>query len=399
MAKYLSSGIKYYLFLFCLLLIIQAQGQSVAKLHHDAIVVDTHNDVLLAVMRGRNIATDLSGRTHSDLARFKKGGVDIQVFSVWSNEKYGSGKAFRYANRQIDSLLALIGRHPTKIMLVRNPAQLTEAVKLKKLGAIIGVEGGHQLENNLAHLNQLYARGARYLTLTWNNSPPWASSALDESRRSFPAHRKGLTSFGKAVIRRMNQLGMLVDLSHAGEKTFWDALNTTTKPVIISHSNAYHLCPHYRNLKNDQIKAIAQNGGMIGLNFNSAFIDPAFSANRKIFLKNHRVEVDSLRKLNKSAARIYAILTQKYSEEAKEVRTPLSKLLDHLDYIVKLAGVDYVGLGSDFDGITSTPRELNSVADFPEITKGLISRGYSATDIYKILGGNFIRVWIANVPE
>ena len=373
------------------------KGQSYKKLHEEAILVDTHNDVLIAVMRGRNITRDLSGKTHSDLARFKKGSVDAQIFSVWCDEKYGRGKAFRYANRQIDSLQAIITRNPEKIMLIRHPKQIEEAVKLKKLGALIGVEGGHMIENNLANLDKLYARGARYLTLTWNNSTSWATSAKDESRRSFPAHRKGLTPFGQQVVRRMNQLGMLVDLSHVGEKTFWDVLKITTKPVLVSHSCVYSLSAHFRNLKDNQIKAIARNGGVIGLNFNPVFIDNTIPAKEKIFLKAHQAEVDSLRKLKRSTASIKKTLAQKYPREAQSLRPPLSKLLDHLDYIVKLVGVDYVGLGSDFDGIDSTPRELNSVANFPVITKGLLARGYSPTDIHKILGGNFIRVWAANV--
>lgn len=284
-------------------------------------------------------------------------------------------------------------------MLVRTPDQLSQAVKLKKLAALIGVEGGHMLENNLANLDKLYARGARYLTLTWNNSTAWASSARDESRRNFPAQRKGLTPFGQQVIRRMNQLGMLVDLSHVGEKTFWDVLAITIKPVLVSHSNVYRLAPHYRNLKDAQIKAIAQNGGIIGLNFNSEFIDPAYLAREQSFFKKHQAEVAALRKLKKSKAYILLTLTRKYPQEAILIRPSLAKLLDHLDYIVKLVGVDHVGLGSDFDGITSTPRELNSVADFPQITEALIARGYSQAAINKILGRNFMRVWLANAKN
>ncbi|GEO06724.1 dipeptidase [Adhaeribacter aerolatus] len=382
-----------------LFLPVRVKGQDYRKWHEEAIVVDLHNDVLIAMMRGMDIADDLSSRTHSDLRRFKAGGVDAQFFSVWCDQKYGPGKAFRYANRQIDSLQAVIARNPDKIMLVQRPEQLYEAVKQKKLAAIIGIEGGHMLEHKLANLDQLYNRGARYLTLTWNNSNTLASSARDENRGSLPSAKKGLTEFGQQVIRRMNGLGMLVDLSHVGEKTFWEAIHTTTKPVIVSHSNVYRLAPHYRNLKDDQIKAIAQNGGVIGLNFNSVFIDPGFNARQNSFLKKHQAEVAALQKSGKSKASILAILARKYPQEATLVRPPLSKLLDHLDYIVKLVGVDYVSLGSDFDGITATPRELNSVADFPLITEELLSRGYTQQDINKILGGNFIRVWKAQSKE
>ncbi|MGV3587029.1 MAG: dipeptidase [Adhaeribacter sp.] len=391
--------LKYWLIALLGLLRLSVQAQAYQKMHQEALVIDLHNDVLIAVMRGANISQNLSQKTHSDLGRFSQGGVDAQFFSIWCSQQYGAGKAFRYANRQIDSLETIINRHPGKIMLVRTPAQLNQALKLNKLAALVGVEGGHMLENNLANLNKFYARGVRYLTLTWNNSTTWASSAKDESRRNFPAQRKGLTLFGQQVIRRMNQLGMLVDLSHVGEKTFWDALNTTTKPVIISHSNVYRLAPHFRNLKDAQIKAIAQNGGIIGLNFNAEFIDPAYLAREKSFFNKHQIEVAALRKLKKSKAYILKTLTQKYPQEAILMRPPLSKLLDHLDYIVKLIGVDHVGLGSDFDGIPATPRELNSVVDFPQITKALLARGYSQAAINKILGGNFMRVWLANTTE
>ena len=234
------------------------------------------------------------------------------------------------------------------------------------------------------------------MTLTWNNSTSWATSAADETRKKDSLLHKGLTDFGKQVVRRMNELGMLVDLSHVGEQTFWDAINTTTKPVIASHSNAYTLCPVSRNLKDDQIKAIGKNGGVIHLNFYSGFVDSNYNKSKAIFLKNHKQEVDSLKNLKWANYEIEQWTAKKYPQEVEAYRPNLSQLLDHLDYIVRLIGVDHVGLGSDFDGIESAPRPLDDVTAFPLITKALLERNYSKKDIEKILGGNFIRVFKAN---
>ena len=269
-----------------------------------------------------------------------------------------------------------------------------------------GVEGGHMIENDLDKLDSLYKKGARYMTLTWNNSTDWASSAKDETApsKSPPkgdtygdsAKQKGLTEFGKRVVRKMNELGMMVDLSHVGERTFWDAIQTTTKPVIVSHSCVYNLCPHRRNLKDDQIIAVGKNGGVIHLNFYSGFLDSNYERNRLTFMQSHKAEEDSMKKAKMADYEIGEYMAKKYKTEADALRPPLSLLLDHLDYIVKLIGVDHVGLGSDFDGIESAPRELNGVQDFPLITKALLERGYSKKDTRKILGGNFMRLYKEN---
>ncbi len=364
-----------------------------------AIVVDTHNDVLSsATMRGLNIENDLKGKTHSDIARFKKGGVDVQVFSIFCDGKFGKDTAFKFANIEMDSLYAIVGRNNDKMMIVTNPAELQSAVAQKKLGCMMGVEGGHMIEENLQYLDALYRKGARYMTLTWNNSTSWATSAQDETTRRdslTKAGHIGLTDFGKKVVRRMNQLGMMVDVSHVGEQTFWDAINTTTKPVIASHSCAYSLCPVFRNLKDDQIKAIGKNGGLIHLNFYSGFVDSTFNRRMREFNQRHRPEVDSLRKLKWDNYEIEEWMAAKYPLEATNLRPPLSLLLEHLDYIVKLIGVDHVGLGSDFDGISSSPQQLDDVTSYPLITKELLKRGYNKNDVRKILGENFIRVFTA----
>lgn len=370
------------------------QAQSDKKLHFKSIVVDTHNDFLSSVtMNGLKIEDDLTGKAHSDFARFNKGGIDVQVFSIWCDAHYGRGTAFNYANIEIDSLYAIASRNPDRIEIVRTPKELNSCVKRNKLAAIIGVEGGHMIEDRLAYLDSLFRRGARYLTLTWNNSTSWASSAKDETNDSLFNLKKGLTDFGKQVVKRMNELGMIVDLSHVGEQTFWDAIHTTSKPVIASHSCVYALCPVFRNLKDDQIKAIGANGGLISLNFFSGFVDSTFSAKEKKFMSAHKSEVDSLSQLKWSDLKLNTWLSSKYPGVLEEIRPPLSLLMDHLDYIVRLIGVDHVGLGSDFDGIQSTPKQLDGVQDMPIITKELRARGYNKKDIRKILGENFLRIF------
>jgi membrane dipeptidase len=296
----------------------------------------------------------------------------------------------------MDTVLAWTNRNPNSMVQVFTAEGILKATKQKKLAVLFGVEGGHMIENDLNKLDALYKRGARYMTLTWNNSTDWASSALDETTRADSLKHKGLTDFGKQIVKRMNAMGMLVDLSHVGEQTFWDAIQTTTKPVLVSHSCVYSLCPHRRNLKDDHIKAVAKNGGVIHLNFYSGFLDPAFEDRSDAFTAKHKTEMDSLLKVNPEPYFMQVYLFNKYPDEVKSLRPPLSLLLDHLDYIVKLVGVDYVGLGSDFDGVNSLPAGLDGVEDFPKITEELVKRGYSKKDIRKILGSNFIRVFKAN---
>lgn len=375
-------------------------AQPYLRLHYKSIVVDTHNDVLsTASMRGLKFDSNLSGKTHSDLDRMTSGGIDIQVFSVFCDERFGKDTAYKYANIEIDSLYAIIQRNPAKMMLVKTPADLNQAVRQKKLGAMIGVEGGHMIEDNMQNLDRLFDRGARYMTLTWNNSTSWATSAKDETENKIPGLKKGLNDFGKQVVKHMNELGMMVDLSHVGEQTFRDAISTTTKPVIVSHSCVYNICPHRRNLKDEQIKAIGKNGGVIHLNFYSGFLDSTYERRKAAFLNSHKSETDSLAALKIPGYERDEYMSKKYPQEVASLRAPFSLLLDHLDYIVRMIGVDHVGLGSDFDGIESPPQQLDGVQDMPLITKALRERGYSKKDIRKILGGNFVRLFKANMKS
>jgi membrane dipeptidase len=388
---------KILLFLVPLFLSTVLLAQSYQKIHDQAIVVDTHNDVLSSVtLAGLNIEGDLEGKAHTDLARLKKGGVDVEVFSIFCDDHYGKGTAFRYANRQIDSLQAIAARNPDKMQIVYNPKELYQVVKEHRLAAMMGVEGGHMIEDELENLDSFYKRGVRYMTLTWHNSTSWATSARDETSKAFSVSPYGLTEFGKQIVRHMNELGMMVDVSHVGEKTFWDVIATTSKPVIASHSSVYALCPVPRNLKDDQIRAIAKNGGVVQINFYSGFLDSNYAKNQKLFFAAHKQEHDSLVAAKATEFVISRYMAFMHPDEAASFRPPLSTLIDHIDYIVKLVGVNYVGLGSDFDGIESAPKGLDGVQDFPKITEALLKKGYSVKDIDKILGGNFLRVYKAN---
>lgn len=372
-------------------------GQTYQQIHQRAVVIDTHNDILSkAIEQGLALDEDLRGAASSDLNRFAAGGVDAQVFSIWCDQTYGTGTAFKRATQEIDTLYSWIKRNPNRMMLVKTPAELAKAVKQKKLGCMIGVEGGHMIEDDLLKLDSLYRRGAVYLTLTWNNSTSWASSAMDESQNRLPDSSKGLNSFGKELVKHLNDLGMMIDLSHVGEKTFWDVMAITKKPVLVSHSCAWAICPVFRNLKDDQIKAIGKNGGLIDVNFFSGFLDKQYEDGMKALKLARKNENDSLRQAGMNEQQANDWLNKKYEPLEKDLQPPLSLVLDHIDHIVQLIGVDHVGLGSDFDGISSSPKQLEEVSDFPNLSKALLERGYTARDVKKILGGNFIRVFKAN---
>lgn len=363
------------------------------KFHYDAIVADTHNDVLLRAMEGEDISVE-TRVGHSDLVRLKKGGVDIQVFAVWVDPIAFEKKPFKRAKDMIDTLYSIARRNSDKIAVVRNSAELEKAIAEGKICAVIGVEGGHAIENSIEKLEELYKLGVRYLGLTWNNSTDWASSAFDETTNPDKVKVTGLSEFGKKVVEKMNELGMIVDVSHLGEKAFWDVVKVTKKPIIASHSSVYKLCPHYRNLKDEQIKAIAQTGGVVFVNFYAEYIDSTFNTKRKKLEEKYKAQFDSIRVLYEHDQNAYRRARRQLMQKiAEELRPPLDVLIDHIDYIAKLVGVDHVGIGSDFDGISITPLEMDDVTFLPNITKKLLERGYSTGDVKKILGGNFLRVF------
>lgn len=372
------------LILICGMRIVSAQ--SVDNFHQQLIVVDGHNDVIYeSLLKGRDIGIS-QPKGHTDLPRLRAGGVDVQVFAVWSDDKkYGKGAAFAHANHQIDLLEQTAAKYPDQLVIAKNSAAIEEIVAQNKIAAVIGIEGGNMIEESIDNLQTLYERGARYLTLTWNYNLSWASAAEQEVK-SKDRKGLGLSEKGKAIIRKMNELGMMVDLSHSGEKTFYDVLAVSTKPVLVSHSNAYTLMPHYRNLKDDQLAALKVNGGVVGVNFYSGFLDPDFSARVGRAYRKHFGEKGNF-KLSSSAQ--YEELPTSLK---REVDAPLALLLDHIDYLVKKVGVDHVAVGSDFDGIESSPQGLEDVSKFPVLTKALLERGYTEVEVSKIMGLNFLRI-------
>jgi membrane dipeptidase len=384
---------KYLTVLFCA---ISITGFT-QKIHYKSILVDTHNDAVTACIEKKvSFDQDLTGVNHSDLKRFKEGGLDYQLFSIWCDgEKVNP---YAWAMREMDTIDAVAARNPDKMVIAKDWKTINAALKAGKIIAQYGVEGGHMIEDDINRLDTFYNRGVRYMTLTWNNSPSWASSHTAEKDPTYTGP-KGLTSFGKTIIGRMNQLGMIVDVSHIGETTFWDAINTTTKPVIASHSNAYSICPVTRNLKDEQIKAIGKNGGVICLNFFSGFVDSNFSKKDMAFRKAHSAEIDSLLATGIQREYAFTMISDKYKIESEAIKPTIEQLMQHFDHIVNLIGVDHVGIGSDFDGINSAPQGLSTVLDYPNFTKALIARGYSNKDIKKVLGGNFLRVYRINNPN
>lgn len=361
-------------------------------LHSDAIVVDTHNDVPQRMIAGE----DISVRTsigHSDLPRLMEGGVDVEMFSIWVPPEKVSRSYFDQAEEQIDSVVSFAARNPSAVLLALSSADIERSVRERKLAAMMGMEGGHPLLDRIENLDHFYARGVRYMTLTWNNSTSWATSAKDETDPETTLAQAGLTAKGREIVRKMNALGMMVDISHAGERTFWDVMAATTKPVIASHSSAWSLCPHRRNLKDDQLKAVAKNGGVVFINFAPFFIDSTFAGKDQAMRASRRREIDSLDRILVGDEFSKGNAVARYlAADYLSIRPPLSVLVDHFDYVAKLIGTDHVGIGSDFDGIPVTPLDMDDVTFLPNITRELLKRGYSESDVRKMLGGNFLRV-------
>lgn len=359
-------------------------------LHYDAIVVDTHNDILMPIfLQGAEINFD-NPHTQSDLIKWKKGGLDVQVFSIYVPQRYKSGH-FNYAMKLIDRLEKYNRDYSESFKLVRNYDEITEANKNGLFCGMMGAEGGTMIEGSLEKLQILYNRGIRYLGLTWNTSNDIAVSAQDETEKGI---KGGLKPLGRKVVEKMNELGMLIDVSHLGETAFWECIELSKYPVIASHSSVYTLCPHYRNLTDEQIKAIASTGGYIGINFYNKFLDPAvYSNNTKSIHSRYKQEIKQIESecgndLIEFNRRRYKHLTENKTTEG----TSIDILIDHIDYVVKLVGVDHVGLGSDFDGGIYTPNELYDASCYPVITMKLYERGYTSEEIKKIIGGNFLRV-------
>lgn len=353
---------------------------------------DSHNDLLQRALAGDPIHLQLENG-HSDFVRMKQAGVALQVLSVWVPVRYaGQNQSYTQAIRQMNAFDQAILASGGDVVKAGSAADAVKAENSGQLALMMGMEGGHPLENSLEKLEEFFTRGIRYMSPTWNNSNDWASSARDEESPAYSGH-KGLTEFGRKVIRKMNDLGMMPDVSHVGEQTFWDMITASRKPVIASHSSVYHLCPHPRNLKDEQLKAIAKSGGLVCINFFSGFIDPGYFPARNKILLEKKAEKDKFTEdqfLNYEAW--FTAEDRMIGNWVNEIRPEFEFLIDHLVYAVNLMGEDHVGLGSDFDGIESAPKGLDSVLGLKKIPEALKQRGFSEKTIEKICYGNFLRV-------
>ena len=358
------------------------------KIHKDLLVVDGHNDVIISsILDGKDISKRLESG-HTDIPRLIEGGVDVQVFAVWSDDKRWKTGAFRHANDQIDALEKVIKKNKDKIAIAKSVDDIYKLNKKGKIAAVIGIEGGNMIEESVDNLVKLYKRGAKYLTLAWNYNLSWATAASVEDKKPH-SEQQGLSEKGKKIIHKMNELGMMIDLSHGSKKLFYDVLAITSKPLLVSHSNAAALTPHTRNLDDAQLVALKKNKGVVGVNFYSGFLDTAFESRvHQLYDTHFGQPVEKM-----SASHKYDKLPKdlKFQADAK-----LDVLLDHIDYLVSKLGIDHVAIGSDYDGIESTPQYLEDVSKFPILTKALLDRGYKKVDIEKIMGLNFLRVMKEN---
>jgi membrane dipeptidase len=369
---------------------------SPEAVHRSAIVIDTHADTPQRFLdEGYDLSDPLNGG-YLDFAAAKKGNLGAEFFSIWVEPTLYKGHYARRTLELIDSVYQQAAKHPDQMRMAFSPSDIVAAHREGKLAALMGIEGGHSIENSLGLLRDYYRLGVRYMTLTWSNSNGWADSSGDINDPRVPHTQEGLSEFGKDVVFEMNRLGMMVDVSHVSDRTFYRALILSRAPVIASHSSARALCNSPRNMSDEMLRAIANNDGVVMVNFFSAFLSEdfrkAWDAQRPEREKAEQAALDKARAEGKPET--YEVTEQVDKEYAAKIpRPPFSVILDHIDHIAKVAGVDHVGIGSDFDGIPSSPEGMDSAADLPKITEGLMARGYSIEDCRKILGGNFLRVF------
>lgn len=368
------------------------------EIQDSTIVVDTHADTPQRFLdENYDIgSTDPKDPGHISLDKAKAGNLGAEFFSIWVDPETNQGHFAHHTLDLIDSVYQQAARHPDRMMMAFSVADIERAHREHKLAALLGIEGGHSLEGDIRLLRDYYRLGVRYMTLSWSNTNEFADSSGDIKDPKI-AHHNGLTDQGKQIVLEMNRLGMLVDVSHVADKTFWDTIAVTKAPVIASHSSARALTNHPRNMTDDMLRAVAENGGVVQVNFYNAFIDETYRKAAEVQEKDRNAAVKAYTDQLKASGKTVTYLdTDRIEREwgAKISRPPLSSLIDHIDHIAKVAGVDHVGLGSDFDGVAgATPQGIDSAADLPKITQALLDRGYSADDIRKILGGNLLRVF------
>ena len=361
------------------------------RIHREAILIDGHNDLPWQYREKKDLsfsAIDIARpqpALHTDIPRLRKGGMGAQFWSAFvPAETRKDGTAVRMTLEQIDVIYRFVRRYPDTFAMARSAGDIVRIHGEGKIASLIGVEGGHSIDNSFGVLRMLYALGVRYMTLTHSETLDWADSATDKPKNN------GLTEFGKNVVREMNALGMLVDLSHVSPEVMRQAIAVSKAPIIFSHSSAFALAPHARNVPDDVLKLVKENGGVVMVNFFPGFITPEGArASKEIFGEYRRL---------KEKIKDEKELELAWNQWKKEHPMPTGSVhtvVDHIEHIIKVAGIDHVGLGSDYDGIGSVPKQLEDVSCYPNITQELLNRGYKKEEIHKILGGNLLRVFRA----
>jgi membrane dipeptidase len=372
--------------------------ETAQSIHQSALIIDTHADTPQRFLDENFDLGEITPVSEGqvDLDKIRKGNLGAEFFSIWVEPGFKGRYALR-AMDLIDSVYQQAARHPDKMEMAFTADDIVRIHNQHKFAALMGIEGGHAIENDVRLLRDFYRMGVRYMTLTWSNTNDWADSSGDIQDPNV-RHHNGMTDFGRDVVREMNRLGMMVDVSHVSDATFYQALLVSQAPVIASHSSSRALTNHPRNMTDDMLRAVARNGGVVMVNFYSAFVDENYrkASSDPEKTKQRDAELDAYRKTHPHADgspvtyQETAPIEKKWA--AQFPRPPLKSLIDHIDHVAQVAGIDHVGLGSDFDGITSSPQGLDSVADLPKITAALFQRGYTRDQIHKILGGNFLRV-------
>ncbi len=368
------------------------------RLWREAIVVDTHNDLPTKIADERlnpdvrNPVGFDRGQSNTDLPRLLQSGITGVFLSAFVDAPYAfmtPDSSFARAMLLTNHVKAFVRRNPRRLRFATSGADLRRAKREGRIAIFVGVEGGHAIQGSIGNLRRLHAAGMRYMTLTWNNGNSWAGAAAGTNG----TRTQGLTEQGREIVREMNRLGVLVDISHVSDSTFWDAVATSTKPVIASHSSSRAIAMHRRNLTDDMLRAVARTGGVVNVNFFSQFIDSIYINRYGAIEPRLRAEDRRLRDAgtpNEQIRTQVAALRQRLLDSIPQ--TPLSVLIDHIGHIAKVAGVDHVGIGSDFDGVTALPIGIEDVTRLPRIAQGLLDRGYSDDDVKKIVGGNMLRV-------
>jgi membrane dipeptidase len=358
------------------------------KLHREAIVLDTHNDITSPITdEGFDLgARDTSGRTQTDIPRMKEGGLDAEFFAIYVAASYArNGGSARRALDMIDGVYEQARRHPESLEMAFTSVDIRRIHKTGKIAALMGIEGGHAIEDSLPALRMFHQLGVRYMTLTHTNTNNWADSSGDINNPNVK-HHTGLSDFGRDVVREMNRLGMMVDISHVSDKTFWDAIETSQAPVIASHSSARGLTDVPRNMTDDMLRAVAKKGGVVMVNFGKSFV------NTKYVKPSPEIQA-KMDEIRNQYSGDRATMRAKLRElQGPPPHVTLDMLIDHFVHIAKVAGVDHVGIGSDFDGVGGQlPEGMEEISKLPAITYELLKRGYSDADVKKVLGENFLR--------